>query len=215
MLFLRIGRGRWAAFFGASGLAVLAACTATTTTTGGSLDPDGGTTLGTLPTDDGGASSADASSSADAAKDAAKPACDPADKDCVACGTKSCNAPEMCCYSDGGASCGSCGTAPSRSECDGREDCPGEKCCVQMSASASKASGTSKCGTSCTMSNGSTGSGSVVSSVACHTKSDCAGVAGQFGVPYSECCRVKGYDVGVCLSQTFASVFEDYGGSCD
>lgn len=214
MLFLRIGRGRWAAFLGASGLVLLAACTATTTTTGGALDPDGGTTLGTLPTDDGGTAK-DATTKTDAGTDAAKPACDPEDKDCVACGDKSCSAPEMCCYSDGGASCGSCAAAPSRSACDGREDCPGEKCCVQMSASATKATGASKCASSCTMSNGSTGSGSSVSSVACHTKSDCAGVAGQFGVPYSECCRVKGYDVGVCLSQTFAGAFEDYGGTCD
>ena len=220
-MFVR-GLGRSAVLVGSIALPVvgfLAACSATTLTPVFLGDDGGGDGGGLIGNPQDGGSASDSSTPKDAGTDSAKGKCDADDADCVACGSGTCNAPDICCYgTDGTATCGSASscTTTSKSACDGNEDCAGSgKCCVRMSASSTKASGTSECASSCTLSNGSTGTGSSVSSQACHVKSDCAGVTGQFGVPYSECCRLDGYDVGVCLSQTFAGEFENYGGRCN
>jgi len=193
-----------------------AACSATVTPL--TVDFDGGDDAGLLGTpEDAGNSTTDASK-VEPPADAGKAACDPdTDEGCVSCGGKSCEAPLACCYEGTTATCGTCAsTATSKVGCDGPEDCTGgQKCCVQAKASASS-TGTSACATTCAPTNGSTGTASLVTSVACHSSSDCAGVKGQFGVPYPDCCKAPGLDVGVCLSQTYSSAFvDDYGGSCN
>jgi hypothetical protein len=75
--------------------------------------------------------------------------------------------------------------------------------------------GCAQCGEGCELGNASTGSGSSIKSVSCRTGADCAGVTGQFGVPYSECCRSTNFDVGACVSQTYAGSITDSGGTCD
>jgi hypothetical protein len=75
--------------------------------------------------------------------------------------------------------------------------------------------GCGTCGAACAMGNASTGTGSSIKSVACRNKVDCGGLVGEFGVPYSECCRATNFGVGACVSQTYAGAIADSGGSCN
>jgi hypothetical protein len=209
-MLLRVSAGLMAAA-AVCAAAFTAACSSTTTS-GTTFDTDASTAEGG---GDGGAPGNDSGGGGDAS-DGAVAACDPKQADCVACRGKSCRGPEVCCAEDGGASCGSCTEPTKRTACDGPEDCSGgTKCCVQMRASATSTTASSQC-TTCSPSAGSITNGSSVTSYACRTKADCAGVRGNFGVPYPDCCIPKDYDVGVCLSQTFSGVFaQDYGATCN
>jgi hypothetical protein len=76
-------------------------------------------------------------------------------------------------------------------------------------------SASSTCTAMCAPRAGSTGSGARITSVSCTAASDCAGVRGEFGVAYSECCSIQGFSSGVCVSETHAfSTFEPAGGTC-
>jgi hypothetical protein len=74
--------------------------------------------------------------------------------------------------------------------------------------------GCGTCAAGCNLSNGSTGSGYSIHSIACRTSADCAGLTGNFGVPYGSCCTGVGYEVGACVSQTFEAAIVEAGGSC-
>jgi hypothetical protein len=127
------------------------------------------------------------------------------------------------CSAGGGSVC--CSATPGSSGCAGDSavsQCvcaQDDYCCTSewdsQCAGEVTQFGCGSCGAGCDFSNGSTGTGSSIKSVACRTGADCAGVSGQFGVPYSECCKSKNFGVGACVSQTFASVISDAGGSCN
>jgi hypothetical protein len=74
--------------------------------------------------------------------------------------------------------------------------------------------GCGTCAAGCEFGNASTGSGSSIKSIACRTNADCAGVVGNFGVPYGTCCMGVGFDVGACVSQTYAAEIAGAGGAC-
>lgn len=69
-------------------------------------------------------------------------------------------------------------------------------------------------GTGCQVRAASTGTGWSIDSVACRTSADCAGVVGEFGVPYGMCCSGTNFGVGACVSETYAYAIMDAGGSC-
>ena len=72
---------------------------------------------------------------------------------------------------------------------------------------------TTQCATRCDTINGSTGYGYRLDGPTCESDLDCGGVRGEFGVPYSECCRIDG-GPGVCVSQTMGGSLPRLGWSC-
>lgn len=130
-------------------------------------------------------------------------------------GTATCSAGggSVCCNAQGGPGCAgdktveTCVCAQDKYCCETDWDpqCAGEV--AQFGCAA--------CGEGCDLGNASTGSGSSIKSVACRTGADCAGVTGEFNVPYSECCKSTNFGVGACVSQTYAGSITDSGGTCD
>ncbi len=150
--------------------------------------------------------------------DTAPAKCDPAGSTaCVACGTESCGSGKICCGSGSGRACATSCDAGGGESCDGPEDCTSGACCVNANVKfTSTSSATTTCGSTCPTEAGSTGSGAIIKSPSCRAKADCAGVVGSFGVPYGHCCHAKDLDVGVCVSDTYASQLKtDGGATCD
>jgi hypothetical protein len=119
----------------------------------------------------------------------------------------------VCCNAQGGPGCAGdktveacvCAQDPYCCETDWDPQCAAEV--AQFGCAA--------CGEGCDLGNASTGSGSSIKSVSCRTGADCAGVVGEFNVPYSECCKATNFGVGACVSQTYAGSITDAGGTCD
>ncbi len=119
----------------------------------------------------------------------------------------------VCCSGQGGPGCAGDKTVEA---CVCAKD---DYCCstdwdLQCADEVSKF-GCATCAAGCDLGNASTGTGSSIHSVACRTSKDCAGVTGQFNVPYSECCKATNFGVGACVSQTYAGAITDSGGTCN
>jgi hypothetical protein len=126
------------------------------------------------------------------------------------------------CTGEGGSTC--CAPTPGVMGCDAEpsvESCVcaiDDYCCTtewdaQCVAYVEQLScGT--CASGCDVTNGSTGTGSFIRSLACRTSADCAGVVGEFGVPYGMCCAGTNFGVAACVSETYGYAIMDAGGTC-
>ncbi|HWB79060.1 MAG TPA: hypothetical protein VG755_29065 [Nannocystaceae bacterium] len=108
-----------------------------------------------------------------------------------------------------------CGSDPTVESCVCAQD---DFCCTTEWDATCTAEivqfGCGTCAAGCEVSNGTTGSGYAIDSVACRTSADCAGVVGEFGVPYGTCCSGNGYGIGACVSETFVDAITTAGGTC-
>ncbi len=107
--------------------------------------------------------------------------CDPLTASCVGCGTGApCEAGQACCYDDPTPTCKPAGTCGGQlaAACDGSEDCPGAKCCVNF---LTQQGGTAKSGNAECSAAGST--------VCCSATPGTAGCSGDKTVEQCVCAQ--------------------------
>lgn len=135
----------------------------------------------------------------------------------VTAGTSTCagggGASSTCCTATPGMP--GCGSDPTVESCVCAQD---DFCCSTEWDATCAAEivqfGCGTCAAGCEVSNATTGSGYAIDSIACRTSADCAGVVGEFGVPYGTCCAGNGYGIGACVSETFVDAITGAGGTC-